>query len=136
MIQQFITVGKDKWDVVVCYGTSEEDREYLYDLLLEHRCPSVVAKHGVDIVTSRLNTGMTYTDDIHKTSIVYISDATSSDQFVNTAIHEAKHVQSHICAYYNVNESSERAAYLMGYLVQKMYKMLRMFNEKYYGRFQ
>jgi len=36
---------------------------------------------------------------------------------MNTIVHEAKHVQSHICEYYNVPEDSEEAAYLIGYIV-------------------
>ena len=43
---------------------------------------------------------------------------------MNTAIHEAKHVQSHICEYYNIEEDTETAAYLIGHLVHRMYKML------------
>lgn len=55
-------------------------------------------------------------------SIVGISPTTSKEQLLNTIVHEAKHVQSHICRYYNVTEDSENAAYLIGYIIQKMYK--------------
>lgn len=57
-------------------------------------------------------------------SIVCIGKATDIGQFVNTAIHEAKHVQSHICSYYGIDEDTETAAYLIGHLVHRMYKML------------
>ena len=67
------------------------------------------------------DTGFTYTDFDRKKSIVGISLTTSNEQFFNTLVHEAKHVQSHICMYYNVAEDSEAAAYLIGYIVQKMY---------------
>lgn len=40
-------------------------------------------------------------------------------------VHEAKHVQSHICKYYHVEEDSEQAAYLIGYIVQKMHDFFR-----------
>ena len=64
-------------------------------------------------------------------SVVCISEVTSVDQFVNTVIHEAKHVQSHICEYYGIAEDSEQAAYLIGYLVQRMYKMFAKFVKRY-----
>lgn len=67
------------------------------------------------------NTGFTQTDFSKKRSIVGISNVTNKSQLINTIVHEAKHVQSHICRYYNVNEDSEQAAYLIGYIVQKMY---------------
>lgn len=67
------------------------------------------------------NTGFTQTDFSKKQSIVGISNVTNKSQLINTIVHEAKHVQSHICRYYNIDEDSEQAAYLIGYIVQKMY---------------
>lgn len=71
------------------------------------------------------NTGFTYTDSYRRYSIVGISRTTSQEQFINTIVHEAKHVQSHICKYYNVDEDSEDAAYLIGYIVQQMHRVFR-----------
>lgn len=51
--------------------------------------------------------------------------ASSQEQFLNTIVHEAKHVQSHICKYYEVDEDSEQAAYLIGYIVQNMHKVFK-----------
>lgn len=65
--------------------------------------------------------GFTQTDFKERRSIVGISPTTSKEQLLNTIVHEAKHVQSHICRYYNVAEDSENAAYLIGYIIQKMY---------------
>ena len=70
------------------------------------------------------DTGFTHTNFDKKRSIVGISLTTSKAQFFNTLSHEIKHVQSHICRYYNVKEDSEAAAYLIGYIAQKIYKFL------------
>ena len=64
--------------------------------------------------------GFTYTDYDKKQSIVGISISSSHKEFFNTMMHEIKHVQSHICNYYDVDEDSEEAAYLVGYIVEKM----------------
>jgi hypothetical protein len=64
-------------------------------------------------------------------SIICIGEASDVSQFVNTAIHEAKHVQSHICSYYRISEDSEDAAYLIGYIVQRMYKMFAKIIKNY-----
>ena len=37
----------------------------------------------------------------------------------------AKHVQSHICKYYNVPEDGEQAACLIGYIEQKMHRVFK-----------
>lgn len=74
--------------------------------------------------------GFTHTDFRKKTSIVGIAATSSQEQLLNTLVHEAKHVQSHICDYYNVPEDGEQAAYLIGYLVQKMHRVFRNFIRK------
>ena len=71
------------------------------------------------------NSGFTYTDFNKKLSIVVIGKADSKKQFLNTIVHEAKHVQSHICRYYDIQEDSEDAAYLIGYLVMQMYSTFK-----------
>lgn len=83
-------------------------------------------------MSTGINTGMTYTNTKEKISLVCIGETDSDEQFVNTVIHEAKHVQSHICDYYGISEGSEKAAYLMGYIAQRMYRMLQRINR--YGR--
>lgn len=64
-------------------------------------------------------------------SIICIGRSTNVSQMVNTIIHEAKHVQSHICSYYKIPEDGETAAYLIGYLVQRMYKMFSKIVRQY-----
>lgn len=71
------------------------------------------------------NTGFTQSDYKKKISIVGISLSTSCNQFMNTAIHELRHVVNDICKYYDVDLDSEDAAYLTGYLIQKMYKFYK-----------
>lgn len=74
--------------------------------------------------------GFTYSNFTKKTSIVGIAATSSQEQFLNTLVHEAKHVQSHICNYYNVSEEGEQAAYLIGYIVQRMHRVFKNFIEK------
>lgn len=73
----------------------------------------------------RKNVGFTYTDPNRRTSIVGIANTSTQEEFLNTIVHEAKHVQSHICDYYNVPEDGEQAAYLIGYIVQKMHRVFK-----------
>ena len=68
------------------------------------------------------DTGFTYTDFNKKRSIVGVSVSSSKGELINTIVHEAKHLQSHICRYYKVPEDGEQAAYLIGYIIQKMYR--------------
>jgi hypothetical protein len=78
-----------------------------------------------DIYLGEKNSGFTHTNFNKRLSIVGIGKADSKKQFLNTIVHEAKHIQSHICNYYDVNEDSEDAAYLIGYIVMKMYECFK-----------
>ena len=73
----------------------------------------------------QLDTGFTYSDFHNKRSIVGISPTSSKEQFLNTVVHESKHIQSHICKYYSISEDSEDAAYLIGFIVQKMSRIFK-----------
>lgn len=78
-----------------------------------------------NVYLGQKNTGFTYTNFDKRKSVVGISETTSQEQFLNTVVHEAKHVQSHICRYYKVEEDSEAAAYLIGYIIQQMHRVFK-----------
>ena len=80
-----------------------------------------------NIYLGEKNSGFTHTDFNKKLSIVGIGKSDSKEQFLNTIVHEAKHIQSHICSYYDVPEDGEDAAYLIGYIVMKMYNNFKKF---------
>ena len=77
-----------------------------------------------NVRTPETNQGFTWTDTNQRRSIVVIGISESLEQFYNTVVHESKHVQSSICKYYDVDEDSEDAAYLIGYIVMNMVRFL------------
>lgn len=123
MIAQYIQLGNRGWNVLIYYYVEPEDFIEVRDSLEQIGCSEKHINKALRVLR-RKNTGLTYTDTDQKMSIVCISHTTNVEQFVNTCIHEAKHVQSHVCEYYDIDEDSETAAYLIGHLVQQMYKML------------
>lgn len=131
MIRQYIDVGDRKWGILVYYNVRPRDLDELEEVLIELDCPEKDMNRALGVVERKKNTGFTFSNTEDKMSIVCISAATSPSQFVHTAVHEAKHVQSHICSYYGVDENSEEAAYLIGDIVQKMYKKIVKIIHKY-----
>lgn len=123
MIAQYIQLGDRDWNVLVYYNVSKEDFVEIVDSLRQLDCPKEDVRKALKTLR-RKNTGFTFSNTDYKMSIVCIGEAANVGQFVNTAIHEAKHVQSHICEYYGIEEDTETAAYLIGHLVHRMYKML------------
>ena len=123
MISQYIQLGDRDWNVLIYYNVEPEDFIEVADSLEQLECPQHDLRKALNVL-KRKNTGFTFSNDEYKMSIVCIGKAENIGQFVNTVIHEAKHVQSHMCSYYNINENTETAAYIIGHLVHKMYKML------------
>lgn len=131
MIAQYIRIGEDKWNVLVYYNAGREDIPELRDSLEQLDCSEKDIRKSLRVIYRRKNTGFTFSNTEYKMSMIVISKATSVPEFVNTAIHEAKHVQSHICSYYDIHEDGEEAAYLIGDLVERMYKMLLKVIKQY-----
>ena len=130
MIAQYIQLGDRDWNVLVYYNVSKEDFVEIVDSLNQLDCPKEDVRKALKTLR-RKNTGFTFSNTDYKMSIVCIGEATNVGQFVNTTIHEAKHVQSHICEYYGIEEDTETAAYLIGHLVHRMYKMLENVLRQY-----
>lgn len=129
MAAQYIQL-KQGWNVLIYYNVDEYDYVEIEDSLMQLDCPTQDIDRAFEVLTKR-NTGFTFSNTDYRMSVVCISRATNIEQFVNTAIHEAKHVQSHICSYYEIDEDSETAAYLMGYLVQRMYRYFAKLVKRY-----
>lgn len=123
MTTQYIKVAS-YWNVLVYYNTDFRDLPEIEDSLMQLNCPEEDIDAAMNVLYKTRNTGFTYSNSDYRMSVVCISQTTSARQFVNTAVHEAKHVQSHICSYYDIDEDSEEAAYLIGFIVSEMYRMV------------
>lgn len=124
MIKQHIVLN-DQWNIIVYYVVDKYNVNFIIEDLKKLKCSNKNINESIDILLNEYNTGMTYTNPKYRTTIVCISKYTSNDQFINTIVHESKHVQSHICNYFNIDEESEQAAYLIGYITQQMYKIFK-----------
>ena len=130
MISQYIQLGDREWNILVYYNVQPGDFIEVADSLQQLECSYEELRKALRVLR-RKNTGFTFSNTDYKMSIVCIGHASNIGQFVNTTIHEAKHVQSHICEYYDIDEGSETAAYLIGHIVHQMYKMLEKILKSY-----
>lgn len=119
------------WNVLVYYNVEPQDFVEIEDSLRQIDCPNKDIRSAFKVLSKSKNTGFTFSNSDYKMSIVCISQTTSASEFVSTAVHEAKHVQSHICQFYKIDEHGEEAAYLIGHLVRKMYKMVARVLKSY-----
>ena len=120
MIKSVIDVA-GHWSIVLFVNVDYDKFDIIEAELTNILAPISVIDKIYDKISYKYNSGVTFTNSYYKTSIVCINKATSKEELINTITHEADHVQDDICKYYDVPLDSEQAAYLIGYLVGKMY---------------
>ena len=120
MVTKYLDIPNQKWGIVVVldYDVDYEYRDLRaimmsFGLLDEYRIEKSMR------ILSKPNTGMTISNNDLCMSVIFISDATSSSEFWDTALHEIYHASNAIIDYYEVPYESEEAAYLMGYLTKE-----------------
>lgn len=120
MIKSVINVA-GYWSIVLFVDVDYDKFDVIESALTDIRAPISVIDEIYDKISYELNYGVTFTNSRYRTSVVCINKTTTREELINTITHEADHVQDDICKYYNVPLDSEQAAYLIGYLVGKMY---------------
>lgn len=70
------------------------------------------------------NKGFTYSNPDLRMSLMCIGKASSIDQWFDSVTHEVDHLQNTILDYYDVELGTEDAAWLQGYLVRQIVKVM------------
>lgn len=126
MIGQIINLKDYDWKIKIFYNTNINDKDIILDEL-KNICndKKFINKAKQNIEYNSPNTGFIYTNYNTRQSLINIGHATSKKEFIDTIVHEANHLQSHIATYYNLNEKGEEVSYLIGYIVKQMYLVFR-----------
>lgn len=124
MIWQYVFIKDYDWRLVVLYNANL-DLAATADALWHTRCPSHIAVKAIREMFARRISGFCYTNDDIKTTLICIAETDSNEDFINTVAHEIKHLQSHICSYYGIDETSEEAAYLIGNITEELYRVFK-----------
>lgn len=124
MIKSVIDVA-GYWSVVLFVDVDYDKYDIIESALTDILAPISVIDEIYDKISYEYNSGVTFSNPDYRTSVVCINKATSREELINTISHEADHVQDTICKYYDVPLDSEQAAYLIGYLVGKIYYKAR-----------
>ena len=120
MIKSVIDIA-GYWSIVLFVDVDYDKFNVIESALTDILAPISIIDEIYYKISYKLNSGVTFTNSEYRSSVVCINKGSTKEQVINTISHEADHVQSAICDYYNVSLDSEDAAYLMGYIVGKMY---------------
>lgn len=123
MKTDFYNIGDDNWGILMVYDYEARDFERIWSMLRAFGLPDYRAQAAMSVL-SQTNTGMTLTIPSDLMSVLFISETTSNEEWFDTLIHELKHVVEHISEYYQVDPTSEPAAYLQGEIGRQMFPMI------------
>lgn len=128
MLKQVVHIKKYDWHLEIYYHVTCYEIDTIIAKLKEHDCKEEFIKDAYDNMKDcKLNTGITYSNNKEKYSLIVISDTSEPSQFLNSLFHEIYHLISHIVEYYNINYIGEEAAYLAGTIAQLIYPKSKKF---------
>lgn len=113
------------WNVTVLYETTCDDIDFIIKTLKGINCPKMFINRALDnLEECKLNSGLTYSNSILKSSVIIVNKTSSFQQLVNTISHEYYHLVCHISEVLDIKDE-EKLATLNGNLNMRSYKIIK-----------
>lgn len=128
MVRQAIHLPSYRWDILVYYWARKKNAREILQTLQRFGASDetlLCASHNLNGIM--VNTGLTYTNDDMRTTVMVISRTSSPEEFWNTLDHEKGHAAQHIGAALNLDYTSEAQQYLAGEIAEQMYPVAKEF---------
>lgn len=131
IIQNFI-LPRYRWYVRVYYAVTAYWTDDIIRDLVRIGCHGTELRRAYDnLLRGDLNTGITYSNTAAGETVMVISLTSSSPQFLNSWLHEMRHLSRHIERAFKINPYGEEAAYLAGEIGQRMFPVAKRFVCEY-----
>lgn len=120
MIRDYLDIDKH-WGVLSYYDATPDDFSQLSPILREFSCPEWEIERAYSTIQNP-NKAFVFNVPWARMSVMVVGRVTHPSQFLNSLLHEFDHLQDAILEYYHVEQGTEDAAYLQGYLGQIAYE--------------
>ena len=128
MIRQFLYLDEWDWEIIVYYDAGIYNADEILWNLRGLGCSDVSFKKAEgNLRGPMIDTGLAYTNDLAKGSVIVISEASCPEEFWSTLDHEKGHVSKHIAEALGIDCNGEEIQYLSGEIARKMYPVARHF---------
>lgn len=124
MIRQEFYIEK-YWKVIVYYNVDYDFFGSIRNELLMAGAPDKLVNEIKHTMHDKKVKGVTFSDELKHISIVLFNRHKSKGDYINTIVHEAEHVKQAVLHAYHVKDKEEDAAYTIGYIVMRMYDIVR-----------
>ena len=113
MIHRVLDIGR--WVVDFLFATKRYDIDGVLACLYDAGAPESVLDQAEDLMLScEYNCGFTYSNKRKRRAVVLIGPTTSGGEFLDTFVHEVRHLADAIASSLGVPLDSEKPAYISG----------------------
>lgn len=113
-----------KWAFIFAYNIEDSDLGEVGDWLEALGADNEDIRRAQSVLMKK-NSGLTFSSQSLRMSVMCIGQATDKSQWWDTVVHEVYHLQNTISHYYDVDRDSEEPAYLQGYITRLIIKAVR-----------
>jgi len=117
MIEKYIDID-GYWGILFCYDYDRRDYDRMRAIMRTFGMSEYKIIEAMEVLR-KPDTGMTISNSGTTMSVMFVSPATSYQQYFDTIAHELDHVQDAILRHYGIRQGSEDAAWLQGYLARQ-----------------
>ncbi len=113
MLHRVLAIGR--WAIDFLFATKRYDIDGVLACLYDACAPDDIMEQAEDLMLScEYDCGFTYTNQGTRRAVVLIRPTYSGEEFINTLVHEVRHLADAIAKSLGVPLDSERPAYISG----------------------
>lgn len=128
MIRQFIYLPAYGWMIIVYYWAGRKDADEILQTMQRFACSDDTLRSAERNLRGKvMDTGLTYTNDSMRATVIVISESSSPGEFWNTMDHEKGHAVQHIGSALGLDYMGEAQQYLAGEIAKEMHPVARRF---------
>ena len=125
MIRQKIHIEGWNWTIYAYYSVGHYYTEEIMERLVQIGCTDKHLQRAYrNLSSGHVDTGLTYSNPRKRKTVMVVGYASSGEEFLNSLLHEMRHVEEHILSASGVEPYGEPVAYLTGELGREMYRSI------------
>lgn len=128
MIVRDLYIDRYDWHLRVFYAVDCYYTRDIIDELKAIQCPRKNLERAYrNMASCRLNTGLTYSNNALRETIMVIGTWSSPAEFDNSFSHELRHFTDHVAKAFELETGGEDVAYLSGEIRRELFPVNKMF---------
>lgn len=118
-----IAIPKYGWSSLCYICPNKGDTAHVLETLVHLGAEDKILQRVADkLRNGEPNEGFTFSAKMQRRSVMFITNTDSAEEFMNTLVHEIRHLTDDIATAYNIALTGEDVAYLAGEIAQRMFQ--------------